>query len=117
MEKRVAFFVPEKAPKKAKKSKKLTIDEKDAPKKPPYILRKSTFYAGLQESRHQIHALLFGGAIVMHIALHGERNVRMPDDLRQGTDILSALHPKRGERVAQGVDTAALEPCLPRASG
>ena len=69
------FFVPEKAPKKAKKSKKLTITEKDAPKKPPYILRKSAFYAGLQEGRHQVHALLLGRAVAVDVSLHGERHV------------------------------------------
>ena len=49
------FFVPENPPKKAKKSKKLTIAEKRPPKKLLKrfrILRKSPFYAGLQEVRH-----------------------------------------------------------------
>jgi len=41
------FFVPENPPEKAKKSKKLTITEKNPPKKPPHISEKVLFYAGL----------------------------------------------------------------------
>lgn len=37
------FFVPENPPKKAKKSKKLTITEKNPPKKPPHISEKVLF--------------------------------------------------------------------------
>lgn len=37
------FFVPENPPEKAKKSKKLTITEKNPPKKPPHISEKVLF--------------------------------------------------------------------------
>ena len=35
----------------------------------------------------------------------------MPDHFGQCADILAALYPKRGERVAQGVNAAVLEAC------
>lgn len=66
------FFVSENPPKKAKKSKKLTIAEKNPPKKPPNTLRKSPFFAGLQERGHQLHALPLGRAVAVDVFLHRE---------------------------------------------
>ena len=43
MDKRRVVFVSENPPKKAKKSKKLTITEKNPPKKPPHISEKVLF--------------------------------------------------------------------------
>lgn len=49
-DRRRVVCVPENPPKKAKKSKKLTIAEEIPPKKPPHTLQKSPFFTGLLSS-------------------------------------------------------------------